>query len=219
MTYANPSPPRRTTVRAARTTAGPASRAVAVGLLVLAAGIAVPLSQRVLGSSSSTVGTPFDVFFGDDRGSLGKDGGVVPDGVSVFDDDYPAVARLDDDLLHALREADDDAAAVGIQLEVNSGWRSEAYQEQLLDEAVDQYGSREEAARWVATPETSAHVSGAAVDLAPQGAAWLSDHGASYGLCQTYRNEPWHFELRPEASVLGCPRPYDDPTQDPRMQS
>ena len=30
-------------------------------------------------------------------------------------------------------------------------------------------------------------------------AAWLSVHGAPYGLCQIYRNEPWHYELRPEA--------------------
>ena len=145
--------------------------------------------------------------------------GVLPDGVTVFDDGYPGVANLDTDLLHALRQAATDAADEGIAINVNSGWRSPEYQEQLLREAVSKYGSEEEAARWVATADTSAHVSGDAVDIGPFDAkAWLSEHGATYGLCQIYRNEPWHYELRPEAIGRGCPRMYADPTADPRMQ-
>jgi zinc D-Ala-D-Ala carboxypeptidase len=71
----------------------------------------------------------------------------------------------------------------------------------------------------VATPNTSAHVSGDAVDIGHFDAtAWLSEHGAEYGLCQIYSNEPWHYELRPEASDYGCPPMYADPTHDPRMQ-
>jgi LAS superfamily LD-carboxypeptidase LdcB len=71
----------------------------------------------------------------------------------------------------------------------------------------------------VATPNKSAHVSGDAVDIGPSGAAaWLSEHGAEYGLCQIYGNEPWHYELRPEAIDHGCPPMYADPTHDPRMQ-
>ena len=59
----------------------------------------------------------------------------------------------------------------------------------------------------MATPETSPHVSGDAVDIGtPDATAWLSEHGAEYGLCQIYRNEPWHYELRPEAIDHGCPR-------------
>jgi hypothetical protein len=46
---------------------------------------------------------------------------------------------------------------------------------------------------------------------------WLADHGAAYGLCQTYGNESWHFELRPEAVEQGCAPPYTDPTEDPRL--
>ena len=108
--------------------------------------------------------------------------------------------------------------ATGSCSHVNSGWRSVAYQEQLLDEAVSTYGSRKAAARWVATPDTSAHVSGDAVDIGPtDAAAWLSAHGAGYGLCQTYRNEPWHYELRPDAVERGCPAAYADPSHDPRM--
>jgi hypothetical protein len=151
-------------------------------------------------------------------GALGAADGVVPDGTTVFDDSTPAVANLDPALLEALREAATDAAGDRVVFHVNSGWRSVAYQEQLLDEAVSTYGSRKAAARWVATPETSAHVSGDAVDIGPSGAAgWLSAHGARHGLCQTYRNEPWHYELRPDAADRGCPAPYADPSRDPRM--
>jgi zinc D-Ala-D-Ala carboxypeptidase len=153
------------------------------------------------------------------RGALGEADGAVPDGTTVFDDDVPGVARLDPDLLGALREAATDAADDGVEFFVDSGWRSPAYQEQLLQEAVSKYGSEEEAARWVATPETSPHVSGEAVDIGPSdAAAWLSEHGAEYGLCQIYANEPWHYELRPDAVDHGCPAMYADPTHDPRME-
>jgi hypothetical protein len=58
-----------------------------------------------------------------------------------------------------------------------------------------------------------------AIDIGPFNAtAWLSKHGAKYGLCQIYRNEPWHYELRPEAVDHGCPPMYADPTHDPGMQ-
>ena len=137
----------------------------------------------------------------------------------VFDDGIPGVANLDSDLLGALRQAATDAADEGVEFYVDSGWRSPEYQEQLLREAVSKYGSEEGAARWVATPDKSAHVSGDAVDIGPvNAAAWLSEHGAEYGLCRIYGNEPWHYELHPEAIDRGCPPMYADPTHDPRMQ-
>lgn len=129
------------------------------------------------------------------------------------------MANLDPALLDALRRAAADAAGEGVTLFVDSGWRSAAYQERLLREAVTEYGSEQEAARWVATPKSSAHVSGEAVDIGPSDATdWLSEHGAAYGLCRVYRNEPWHYELRPAAIDHGCPSMYADPTYDPRMQ-
>jgi D-alanyl-D-alanine carboxypeptidase len=156
---------------------------------------------------------------GDRHGAAREADGAVPDGVTVFDDEFPAVSKLDPNLLEALRQAATDAADDGVKLYVTSGWRSREYQNQLLREAVAQYGSEEEAARWVATADTSLHVSGDAVDIGPTAAAaWLSKTGAEYGLCQIYRNEPWHFELRPDAADDGCPRMYADPTHDPRMQ-
>ena len=162
---------------------------------------------------------PHDSLYGDPHGALGEDDGVVPDGVTVFDDEVPAVAILDPDLLGALRQAATDAAGDGVEFYVDSGWRSPEYQEQLLREAVSKYRSEEEASRWVASTETSEHVSGDAVDIGHANArAWLSEHGAEYGLCQIYGNEPWHFELRAEAIGHGCPSMYADPTHDPRMQ-
>jgi D-alanyl-D-alanine carboxypeptidase len=208
---------------------------LAAPLIVIAA-IASALGYQLAASSSSTAASPADVLPSDHRGlrgehlgppalprehrgALGDADGAVPDGTAVFDDQVPGVANLDPDLLGALRQAATDAAGDGVEFFVDSGWRSQAYQEQLLQEAVSKYGSAEEAARWVATPDTSPHVSGDAVDIGPSdAAAWLSERGAEYGLCQIYGNEPWHYELRPEAVDHGCPAMYADPTHDPRMQ-
>ena len=191
-------------------------RVLVAGLLVVMAAIAADLGHQVLASSSSTAASPIDVPRSEHRGALGEAGGAVPDGTTVFDDEIPGVANLDPALLGALRQAAKDS---GVAFSVDSGWRSPEYQQQLLDEAVSKYGSEAEAARWVATPETSAHVSGDAVDIGPvEATAWLSDHGAEYGLCQIYGNEPWHYELRPGAGDHGCPPVYADPTHDPRMR-
>ncbi|WP_232666493.1 M15 family metallopeptidase [Pseudonocardia sp. TRM90224] len=181
----------------------------------------VGLGFRSLAASSSSVaqdGRPRSAPT-PPRDALGVSGGAVPAGATVFDDDVPAVAELDPDLLDALRRAATDAEADGVAFVVNSGWRSPEYQARLLREAVAKYGSEAEAARWVATPDTSPHVSGAAIDIGPSEArAWLSEHGAGYGLCQIFGNEPWHYELRPDAVENGCPPMYADPSHDPRMQ-
>jgi zinc D-Ala-D-Ala carboxypeptidase len=196
------------------------------GLLVVIAAIAAALGYQLPAPSSSTAASSIDVLRSEHRGvrsehrgALDEADGAVPDGATVFDDEIPGVANLDSDLLGALRQAATDAADDGVEFVVDSGWRSPEYQEQLLNEAVSKYGSEEEAARWVATPKRSAHVSGDAVDIGPSNAtAWLSEHGAAYGLCQIYSNEPWHYELRPEAIDRGCPPMYADAMHDPRLQ-
>jgi len=208
-------------------------------LLVVIAAIVAALGHQVLVSSSSKAASHIDVLRGaplsrnasrplwpsttsrwpERSGGLGEAGGAVPDGTTVFDNKIPGVANLDPALLRALRQAATDAADDGVGFFVDSGWRSPEYQEHLFQEAVANYGSEEQAARWVATPNTSPHVSGDAVDIGGADAAsWLSEHGAEYGLCQIYGNEPWHYELRPEAVDHGCPPVYADPTHDPRMQ-
>ncbi|WP_328847449.1 M15 family metallopeptidase [Streptomyces sp. NBC_00258] len=190
-----------------------------VGLVVVIAAMIAALGYQMPKSSSSSAASPTNTLRMERRGALGEADGAVPDGVTVFDGEIPAVANLDPELLKALRQAATDAADNGVELYVNSGWRSPEYQDQLRREAVSKYGSEDEAARWVATATTSPHVSGDAVDLGNSDAtAWLSKHGAEYGLCQIYRNEPWHYELRTDAIDRGCPQMYTDATQDPRMQ-
>lgn len=81
---------------------------------------------------------------------------------------------------HALQTAARDALDDGVRLTVTSGWRSRAHQERLSAEGVIRYGN-EEASRWVSTPDSSAHVTGDAVDIGPTDAAdWLY---------QTFANE------------------------------
>jgi hypothetical protein len=209
----------------ARATARRLSRVLLVLLLVVVAAIAAAGGYQSPASSSSRAApaaappSPVDVLRSEHGGALGEADGAVPSGTTVFDDAVPGVANLDPSLLAALRRAAADAAGDGVTFFVDSGWRSPEYQERLLDDAVAKYGSEAEAARWVATPATSAHVSGDAVDVGRSDAtAWLAAHGARYGLCQIYANEPWHYELRPDAMTDGCPPMYADPTHDPRMQ-
>jgi D-alanyl-D-alanine carboxypeptidase len=195
----------------------------ALGLVVVIASLAGIFVDRSAPSAAPSSGLVPRADHGGARtevdGVVTEDDGILPSGVTPFDEGYPGIANLDPELLEALRDAATDAAEDGVDLYVISGWRSGEYQDQLLREAVSRYGSEEEAARWVATALTSAHVSGDAVDVGSADAkAWLSEHGAAYGLCQIYRNEPWHYELRPEALDRRCPRMYTDPPHDPRMQ-
>jgi hypothetical protein len=222
---------------------------VASLLVVAASAAALGFAQRVSSSAtgappvSSSIATaappataalPTAVIPGDQRAelaapagplpgghgvALGAADGVLPSGTTVFDDRLPGVAKVDRALLDALQRASTDAQREGVHIYVDSGWRSRTYQDQLFRQAVSEYGSEAEAARWVAVPGTSTHESGNAVDIGQADAtAWLSEHGARYGLCQIYRNEPWHYELRAGAINGGCPRMYADPTQNPRMQ-
>lgn len=143
---------------------------------------------------------------GGDVAGVGLSGGFVAEGetVSIDDESLPAIARLDSDLLEALRAAAGDAAQDGVELRVASGWRSAAYQQRLLDEATATLGA-DAARRQVLPPERSRHVTGDAVDVGPSEASvWLRRHGSEHGLCQVYANEPWHFEL---VTAPGAPCP------------
>ena len=133
-------------------------------------------------------------------GGLSDDDGYIADGSSVpLDSDLPAVTRLDPELLSALRDAQhamqEEGSGSGIT--IADGWRSERYQEHLFAQAVRDYGSEEEAEKWVKRGSDSAHVRGEAVDIADAGAMdYLNRYGSAWGLCQVYANEAWHFELR-----------------------
>jgi len=145
---------------------------------------------------------------------VGVDDGFIESGgaVSPFADELPAIANLDAALRAAMQEAARAATADGVEFVVTSGWRSAAYQQVLFDDAVRTYASEEIARQYVLGPEKSKHVTGHAVDIGRTDAnSWLSQHGADYGLCQTYANEMWHFEL---ATSPGgeCPAQLSDAT-------
>ncbi|WP_426625494.1 M15 family metallopeptidase [Leifsonia sp. McL0607] len=133
-----------------------------------------------------------------DASQLTEDDGYIPDGASLtLDSDLPAIQRLDPQLLEALRAADSVAVEErGTTITIVDGWRSLRYQEYLFARAVQKYGSEHEAERWVKRGADSSHVSGQAVDIGTADAMdFLSRFGSEWGICQTYANEAWHFEL------------------------
>src|SRR3954470_21190928 len=103
--------------------------------VVVVAAIATAVGAQSLVPSSSTAASAVEA------------DGAVPAGTTAFDDAVPGVVKLDPALLAALRGAATDAAADGVVVLVDSGWRSAAYQGRLLDEAVAKYGSRGGGAR------------------------------------------------------------------------
>ncbi|WP_394162693.1 D-alanyl-D-alanine carboxypeptidase family protein [Galactobacter valiniphilus] len=129
--------------------------------------------------------------------------------VDPFDESHVAVARLDAGLRAAMQNAARAAAEEGVgEFWLTSGWRTAEYQQALLNDAVKQHGTLKVALRWVKTPETSEHVHGSAADVGPaSAAAWMTRNAERFGLCRTYANEAWHYELREGDR---CPAPKAD---------
>ncbi|WP_306364872.1 M15 family metallopeptidase [Nocardia sp. CC227C] len=114
-------------------------------------------------------------------------------------------AGLDPLLAIAYDLAAAEAHAQGVPLSITSGYRSPGEQQAMWEDGIATHGSPEEARRWVLPPEESTHVTGQAVDVGPrEGAAWLEANGNRWGLCRTFDNEWWHFEL---ATLPGMPCP------------
>ncbi|MFC4586540.1 M15 family metallopeptidase [Sphaerisporangium corydalis] len=181
---------------------------------VMAIAVAAGLCSAAFALSARWTDPVASGWWGTTGHTVGVGDGVVPDGgrLSPRDTGLPAIANLDPKLLRAVRKAADDASRDGIGIYLTSGWRSKAYQQRLLDEAIVKYGSEREARRYVDTPERSHHVTGQAVDIGPTDADdWLARHGTAYGLCQTYANEMWHFELTITPGGT-CPTPLTDAT-------
>ncbi|WP_084759551.1 M15 family metallopeptidase [Nocardia mangyaensis] len=112
---------------------------------------------------------------------------------------------LDPSLAVAYTVAERQAHAEGVPLSITSGHRTYEQQQWLWNDGLATYGSPEEARRWVLPPEESTHVSGHAIDVGPQvGAQWLENNGYRWGLCRTFDNEWWHFEL---VTAPGAPCP------------
>ena len=125
--------------------------------------------------------------------------------LTAFDLADPAVGNLDPALRTAVQQATTAAAAQGITVTINSGWRSPEFQRQLLEDAIVTYGTFEAARQFVQLPEQSRHVVGTAVDIGgPDAAQWMIANGPRFGLCRIYANETWHFELATDAHGV-CP--------------
>ncbi|GAA3026831.1 hypothetical protein GCM10010528_05620 [Gordonia defluvii] len=110
-------------------------------------------------------------------------------------------------LTAAFQNARSHAQREGVALWITSGKRSWAEQDQMWREGIRTYGSPAVARRWVLPPGESSHVTGRAIDVGPlAGAQWLARTGPRWGLCRTYANEWWHFEVAPTP----CPRMRPD---------
>ncbi|MFK4090311.1 M15 family metallopeptidase [Kribbella sp. NPDC020789] len=141
-------------------------------------------------------GTPHGRTSSGGRALPGSADGKLPSGTSAFDTDLPGIGKLDPKLREAVQKAELAMKQDGISMQVTTGWRSKKYQIELMDKAIKEYGSREKARKFVADPDESHHVTGHAVDIGPTAADdWLIRKGNRFGLCQTYSNEIWHFEL------------------------
>ncbi len=133
--------------------------------------------------------------------------------------ELPGGEMVDSRIYPALQQMFDEAESQGVYLVVASGYRTEEYQRQLMEEKVEQLeaqgysgkGAKEEAGRWVAEAGHSEHQTGLAVDINADkihttGAAaytWLADNAWEYGFILRYPEdkeavtgtayEPWHY--------------------------
>ncbi|WP_142253772.1 M15 family metallopeptidase [Mycobacterium sp. NS-7484] len=161
----------------------------------VASGVAAVAALTVMFGTSAPAP---QIRLADDTVPMTQGDGSLADGqvLTPFDVQNPAIGRLEPRLLVAIQNAANAAAADGVTMTINSGWRSAAFQQSLLDQAVQTYGSLAAARQYVQTPTASRHVTGEAVDVGgPQADQWLIANGARFGLCQIYANELWHFEL------------------------
>lgn len=150
---------------------------------------------------------PGDEVFSIGRAATDTIGGYLPDGqtLSPFDVTNPVIGWLDPPLLAAIQNAARGAKDAGVDVRITSGWRTKGFQQRLFDDGVRTYGGVEAAQQFVASPDTSRHVVGKAVDVGPVEAdTWMIRNGSRFGLCQIYANEIWHFELA-AAKDGSCP--------------
>ena len=179
---------------AVRTAATPVDPVIAVEPLAIGPAAAPSDDPR---ASAELIGTA----------AVDTTGGSIPDGrmLSPFDTSNPVVGLVDPLLRKAIQNAAETASAEGVDVKLTSGWRSRGFQQRLFDDAVNTYGSVDVARQFVASPDTSRHVLGGAVDVGPATADdWLIRNGPRFGLCQIYANEIWHFELAVDAQG-NCP--------------
>ena len=102
------------------------------------------------------------------------------------------------------------AASDGVELMVDSGYRSAAYQQKIFQRKMASGDDFYDIARWVAPPGYSEHMMGTTLDLVPSNWTfsgipadrWLQENGGEFSFTQTYPQEshsgfswePWHWK-------------------------
>lgn len=102
------------------------------------------------------------------------------------------------------------AAGDGVEIMVDSGYRSAAYQQRIYLRKMAKGDGFYKVARWVAPPGYSEHMLGTTLDLVPSNWAfsgtladkWLQENGDRFSFTQTYPEksvdgfawEPWHWK-------------------------
>lgn len=135
--------------------------------------------------------------------------------------------QVDERIYPVLQEMFDDMRAQGVYPVVASGYRTQAEQQQIMEDKIAEYQnqgySRQEAENlaedWVALPGTSEHQLGLAVDINADGVHsagyevydWLLEHAWEYGFVKRYpenkieitgiANEPWHYRYVGKAAA------------------
>lgn len=183
----------------------------AVVVLILALVATLFVAQRIMSAPSGEANASSS------QGVVNSAGVVTPtalDDPSVLRDtrvdphntDHPAVKYMNPQLRKAVQKAKAAAKEEGIaNFWLTSGWRTASYQQELLNSAVKKRGSESAARKWVKSPRDSEHVHGDAADIGPTAAAyWMDQNAGRFGLCRTYANEVWHYELNPSGS-RECP--------------
>jgi hypothetical protein len=113
--------------------------------------------------------------------------------------------RMRPDVALAFDRMEAAARADGVELVINSGFRSDAEQAVLWNRHPDP--------KWVARPGTSLHRNATELDLGPRAAhAWLAANAPRFHFVQRYAWEPWHFGfvLNPQSRPANAASGADD---------
>lgn len=147
-------------------------------------------------------------------------------GAATRDDSFSGLDPVFAERAYALTQA---AHAAGHPVQITSAYRSPELQAQLFERAIEKYGSRDAARKWVAPPGNSQHNHGTAIDYAINGsllrdadspaARWIAENAPTYGLDTPMSWEPWQVELAGARSGNVSPQVPSQASQPPQSNA